>query len=261
MKCVECNQDKSLSSFYKNKNYKLGVTSKCKKCIKEKVKIIPKEKYCNKCKQIKEKEYFAINNCSKDGLSSECKECKLSYNKSEYQSIEEGVKICNTCNLLKDFSEFHKDKKLKDGLCNICKKCNISKSCQWAKNNNERLNKRVRLYFKNPLKKFRDSVRKNIQSSFARVLSGTYKKSKQSEDILGCTLEYFIKHIENLFSDGMSFENYGSCKSGHCHEVWHLDHVIPISHAKDEKEIIKLSHYSNFQPMWADKNLSKGNRI
>jgi hypothetical protein len=50
----------------------------------------------------------------------------------------------------------------------------------------------------------------------------------------------------------MSFENHGK---------WHLDHIVPISSAKTEEEVIALNHHTNFQPLWAFDNLSKGNRI
>ena len=43
--------------------------------------------------------------------------------------------------------------------------------------------------------------------------------------------------------------------------TWQIDHIIPISYAKSEEEIYKLNHYSNFQPLWAKDNLSKGNRF
>ena len=36
--------------------------------------------------------------------------------------------------------------------------------------------------------------------------------------------------------------------------------VRPISYAKDEKEIIELNHYSNYQPLFAKDNLAKGNK-
>ena len=42
---------------------------------------------------------------------------------------------------------------------------------------------------------------------------------------------------------------------------WHLDHIIPISLATTEEEIIKLNHYTNFQPLWAEENIRKGNKV
>jgi hypothetical protein len=37
-----------------------------------------------------------------------------------------------------------------------------------------------------------------------------------------------------------------------------MDHIIPISSAKTEEEIIKLNHYTNFQPLWWEENMAKG---
>ena len=42
---------------------------------------------------------------------------------------------------------------------------------------------------------------------------------------------------------------------------WHLDHIYPVSLSKDEEELIKLNHYTNFQPLWAIDNMIKGNKI
>ena len=50
----------------------------------------------------------------------------------------------------------------------------------------------------------------------------------------------------------MNWENQGE---------WHLDHIYPVSLAKDEQELIKLNHYTNFQPLWAADNLLKGNKV
>ena len=44
------------------------------------------------------------------------------------------------------------------------------------------------------------------------------------------------------------------------HGEWHMDHIKPISLAKTENEILELNHYTNFQPLWANENLSKSNK-
>jgi hypothetical protein len=50
----------------------------------------------------------------------------------------------------------------------------------------------------------------------------------------------------------MTWDNYGE---------WHIDHIIPLSSAKTESELIDLFNYKNTQPLWAKDNLSKGNRL
>jgi hypothetical protein len=45
------------------------------------------------------------------------------------------------------------------------------------------------------------------------------------------------------------------------HGEWHFDHIYPVSLAKNEEELIKLNHYTNFQPLWKKDNLEKRNKI
>jgi hypothetical protein len=37
----------------------------------------------------------------------------------------------------------------------------------------------------------------------------------------------------------------------------HLDHICPCAQAKNQEELIKLQHYSNFRWLSAEENLSK----
>jgi hypothetical protein len=100
-----------------------------------------------------------------------------------------------------------------------------------------------------PLFKLKGNIRSLI--SIAIKKQGYSKKSK-TFSILCCTEVEFKKHLERQFTKGMTWDNLGQ---------WHLDHIYPVSLAKDEQELIRLNHYTNFQPMWAVQNIIKGNKI
>jgi len=43
-------------------------------------------------------------------------------------------------------------------------------------------------------------------------------------------------------------------------DKWHLDHIKPMALANNEKEILILNHYTNFQPLWIYDNILKGSK-
>lgn len=124
----------------------------------------------------------------------------------------------------------------------------------WRQKNKDKINEYRRNYQKerlknDPLFKLKSSIRNRINLSFKR--GGFTKKSKTGE-ILGCSFEEFRLYLEPLFTENMNWENQGE---------WHLDHIIPVSLAETEEEVIKLNHYTNFQPLWAEDNIRKSNKI
>lgn len=125
---------------------------------------------------------------------------------------------------------------------------------QWRTNNKDKINK----YQNEKAKKRRqtDSLFKlttNIRNLICLYIKNRgYSKTSKTQDILGCDFETFKLHLEKQFTKGMNWSNQGE---------WHLDHIYPVSLARNEKHIIELNHYTNFQPLWAKDNLSKGNNI
>lgn len=113
---------------------------------------------------------------------------------------------------------------------------------------------KIFLYFNKRMKSDNFFKLKNmIRNSITRSLKKNgYTKRSRAHEILGCDYETFKAYIEKQFTKGMSWDNHGE---------WHLDHIYPVSLAKTEEELIKLNHYTNFQPLWASENLSKGNKI
>ena len=65
---------------------------------------------------------------------------------------------------------------------------------------------------------------------------------------LGCTFKKIRTHLESKFESGMSWDNHGA---------WHIDHITPLSNAKDEKQLNHLFRWQNVRPLWAEANLRK----
>lgn len=95
----------------------------------------------------------------------------------------------------------------------------------------------------------KERVRGLIKESIKK--SGSKKKSRTSE-ILGCSTLEFKLHIERQFVKGMCWDNFGE---------WHLDHIVPISSAKTEDDVVSLNHHTNLRPMWAADNIRKSNKM
>lgn len=104
-------------------------------------------------------------------------------------------------------------------------------------------------YCKIESQKLIEKFRSLIYNSIKR---GGWVKGSRTHQILGCSFKQFKNHIESKFSKGMNWENRGE---------WHFDHIYPLSLARNEKHLIDLNHYTNFQPLWSIDNLKKGNRI
>lgn len=75
-----------------------------------------------------------------------------------------------------------------------------------------------------------------------------FKKLSKTEIILGCTLEQFKRHIQSKWEPWMNWDNYAKY-DGTINYGWDIDHIIPVSSATTEEEIIKLNHYTNLQPL------------
>lgn len=108
-----------------------------------------------------------------------------------------------------------------------------------------------------PLYHLRCSVRGLIRNS---VLRRGFKKNSKTEQILGCTLIEFKLYLEKQFLPWMNWNNYGKC-NGQLEFGWDIDHIIPVSTATTEDEIIKLNHYTNLRPLDSHVNRHVINKL
>jgi hypothetical protein len=224
------------------------------------------KKICSKCSIEKNTNEFQKNKYSKDGFRSECSECSKKIKKLKSKEIIKGYS--------KKYREKHREElnenfriyylinkeKENERSKNYREKLKINKenvfveqkepSIPWRiKNKILFYNKRKEKYQQDVI--FRLSINlRNRMNSFLKTKG--YKKNSKTFEIIGCSPQQLLEHLENQFVLGMSWSNR--------HE-WHIDHIIPLSSAKDETEIYKLSHYTNLQPLWKEDNLKKGCKI
>lgn len=104
-----------------------------------------------------------------------------------------------------------------------------------------------------PIYKMSRHLRKIIFNSFKRNKSGSFRKSSKTEEILGCSLEFFISYLLNKCPEGTMINDFGE-------KGYHIDHIIPLSSANTQEEVTKLCHYTNLQPLWWKDNLLKSNK-
>jgi hypothetical protein len=176
------------------------------------------------------------------------KEERKEYNKKHYQANKDKIK-----NKSKQYREENKDK-IKECNKEYYKK-NKDKAKEYSKLNRNRINDRMKQYQKNRRKK--DEIFKlicNTRNIICKSIKRKgFKKNTKTELILSCSYEEFKLHLESKFEYWMSWENYG-LYNGELNYGWDIDHIIPLSSANTEQEIIELNHYTNLQPLCSYNN-------
>ncbi|MDB4498300.1 hypothetical protein N9251_03055 [Gammaproteobacteria bacterium] len=194
------------------------------------------------------------------------------------------TKNCTGCKKDKPLTEFGKDKQRKDNLTIYCRSCTCARSRKYYIANREAVIERVAQYYqdnrdaKNAYDRqyYADNKEARIewQVQYQRerlntdpayklvcymriymnqILKGIGKHAPTLE-LLGCSPEEFRDHLESQFTEGMSWLNHGE---------WHMDHIIPCAafDQTDPEHQKQCWHWSNYQPLWAFDNISKGDKI
>lgn len=153
------------------------------------------------------------------------------------EELKSQTKLCRSCYKIKTKDNFYPHPHNTTGVYSKCKSC-ISEENK-SKRKSDPLWKLERICRDRTIKAFRS---KNI------------KKNSNTRELLGIDWDGLKEYIEKQFTEGMTWDN-------HTVDGWHIDHIIPLSSAKTEKELTNLCHYKNLQPLWAFENLSKGSNI
>ena len=208
-------------------------------------------KKCSKCGEEKPltTEFFTKRKISKDGFRNQCDVCLAEARKRRYwANLEKNreytrQRYYDNIDWHRQWYQENREERLQyradyyEANTEAC----IERSCKYQ----------MERYHNDPLYKIIHDIRKRIYGSLKQC---NWSKDSKTQEILGCDWETFQKHIQDQFQEGMTWDNYGFYG-------WHYDHIIPVSFAKNQEEAIKLNHYTNFQPLWAEDNLKKGDRI
>lgn len=243
------------------------------------------QKECLKCREIKPIADFNKRAKSLDGFHTWCRTCVSEYKKRLWHGAS-AEQIESRKAQRKRWDTDHQERKKEYNAAyyaaNKAKlsanskahyRNNIEKAREWhreyydankerildwhrgyRRDNRDHANKRSARYTK--MRKAKDVVfdlRVRVVANISgRIRAMGYTKRSRTHEILGCDFEFFKLHIERQFLRGMTWENRGA---------WHLDHIIPLATAKTEADVIRLNHFTNLRPMWAEDNLSKGAKV
>jgi len=245
----------------------------------------PLEKCCSRCKNVKQEDKFI----PKRNI---CKECRNERSREKYSNIvinNETSKICSKCEQEKTLLEFHKGRT----VCCICinnnrkdkyntddehRKKLIQMASEFKHNkvieqqkikeetigiDNKKCSKCDSIKHKDSFRynrlKCRDCERDEPLDKFkrvirSRIISALVCKNKHTIEYLGCNSTEYLNWILNN-DKGYTLDNRGS--------VWHIDHVIPLSHFNldNEDEQTIAFNWRNTMPLASKENLSKHNKI
>ena len=235
--CIKCNIEKKINSdnFHKEKRCKDGYRNVCRECINARYRELNKigsPRFERKKERMRQ---YMKNKRATDPLfgkkervrkKTERKDplTKKQINRRKYERRKERMKT----------------------------------DSEYREKMNRKVYERRKRKMKNDLVyRLKIKLRKKIRKS---LTNNGYTKNSKTYDILGCSYKDFKIYIESQFENWMNWDNYG-LYNGKKNYGWDFDHIVPLSSAKCEEDIIKLNHHTNIQPLcsYVNRYIKKDN--
>lgn len=177
---------------------------------------------------------------------------------------------CRTCEQIKNLNDFPIHKECSYGKDTRCKKCRNEYVQKYHYEHKQEIKEKRKDYFdkynasdiakqrkKNYKKTLKARLANNLRTRLHHALKGL-TKSDNTLSLIGCSIDFLKSHLEQKFTEGMNWDNYG-----HGKDKWQVDHIIPCASFDLSKEIEqqKCFHYSNLQSLWMVDNISKRDLI
>ena len=267
--CSKCKQGKNLAEFGKNKSTRDGLQSACKAC---------KNAHNRRYRAANREKVAGYNHKWEQANPEKAVECKRKWAQANPKKVVEYARKYRAANLEKVADRKRKhyaanreriiDNQRKYYAANPEK--SVERNRRYYAANREKEAERNRMHrvaskeaIKNYHQIYRHNRRQtdhkfrlvtNMRARISRALKNNYK-SDPTKTLLGCTIEALWSHLESMFADGMTRDNYGL-------DGWHIDHIRPCASfdLTDPEQQKECFHYTNLQPLWAEENMRKGGK-
>ena len=127
----------------------------------------------------------------------------------------------------------------------------ISQMCKDCKRTQNKLYARKR----------RTIAKHRLHSAISGSVNSSLREKKNGrrwEGLVGYTLDDLMKHLESLFTDGMTWDNYGV-------NGWWVDHLTPVAafsfQTSKDIDFKRCWALSNLQPLWKIDNILKADKV
>ena len=193
--------------------------------------------------KIRRKQYFRLN-----------KDRELLRNKKWYHANKDRLKQEGKCWYINNRENIAEKRKFRNSMpSSILTRLTYQRDSY--KTNTARIIQKDQEWASLPKNKIARRIRSRVRSTLKRNVNGSKTiRASTNEKLLGISYEDLVIHIQGLFVDNMSWDNYGT---------WHIDHIIPCSYFDltiEENQRICFN-YQNLQPLWALDNHVKFDNI
>lgn len=219
---------------------------------KERAEVVPTEsgvarnrrlaleglRWCNTCKCPRPITDFEKKDAVR--LRPICKKCHMEYIR-KYNTLHPRVSIpkeagvCVRCGVPKESAKMH-----------LCPTCKTEAELHQKQKEQERKTMRQR---KRRVEDGAFRMKRRVSERLREILGK--KKSGSASRWTGCSKQFLKDYLASLFTEGMSWDNYGQ---------WHIDHIIPQAYFdfNNPDEVRMCWNYRNLQPLWGNDNIEKG---
>ena len=249
--CRRCGEDKDTSRFYKDKSKRDGFQSSCIPCRREVKGITKREKEKAEIRKKRDKEEALQRE-----FNSVWRGLREAWTKSPiYKEWAKARHLEQCYQWDKDNPESLKARQKRWREKNPDKaresqkrweEANKSYRSEYKKQNNKDRRYRIK---DDPLEIIKKRSRDRIRSA---MMMKNWKKWTKTQEFIGCDWPMLKAHIEKQFTKGMNWKN---------REKWQIDHIIPLSSARYKEDVMRLTHFSNLQPLWTEENQAKGAKM